>query len=53
MKSRFDSKQEADAYKVKHQLYGRVAEPISGTTKWALVFPLKAHLTVRQPHAPA
>lgn len=50
MKSTFDSEQEALDYKATHQLFGRVPEQIAGTTKWALNFPLKAHVTVCQPH---
>lgn len=48
MKETFNSEQEALAYKEKHQLFGRVAEPIMGTNKWALNFPLEAHVTVQQ-----
>lgn len=51
MKQRFDSMQEALDYKEKHKLFGRVAEPIVGTKKWALNFPLEGHVTVSQtPH---
>lgn len=50
MKSTFNSEKEANDYKDQHQLHGRVAEPITGTSKWALNFPLKAHVTVHQPH---
>lgn len=50
MKSTFNSEKEANDYKTEHQLHGRVAEPIAGTGKWALNFPLKAHVTVNQPH---
>lgn len=50
MKEWFKSEQEANEYKEKHQLFGRVPEPIEGTGKWALNFPLEAHLTERQPH---
>lgn len=50
MKSTFNSEQEALAYKAKHNLVGRVAEPLKGTNKWALNFPIKAHVTVNQPH---
>lgn len=53
MKSSFDSEHDANEYKAKHQLSGRVAEPITGTGKWALNFPLQAHVTVHQPHSPA
>ena len=50
MKSTFNSEKEANDYKTEHQLHGRVAEPIAGTGKWALNFPLEAHVTVNQPH---
>jgi hypothetical protein len=46
MKERFNSEQEAKEYKEKHQLFGRVPVPLVGTRKWALVFPLEAHVTV-------
>jgi hypothetical protein len=52
MKELFKSEQEALDYKEKHQIFGRVPEPLAGTKKWALNFPLKAHVTVYQPHAP-
>lgn len=47
MKTTFSSEQEAVAYKREHQLYQRVAEPILGTQKWALNFPIQAHITVK------
>lgn len=50
MKSRFPSEEAANAYKDQHQLFGRVAEHTGGG-KWALVFPIAAHLEVR-PGAP-
>jgi hypothetical protein len=53
MKSTFDSEHEANEYKATHQLTGRVAEPITGTGKWALNFPLKAHVSIHQPHSNA
>lgn len=52
MKEWFNSEQEGNEYKEKHQLFGRVPEQVAGTGKWALNFPLKAHVTVHQPHAP-
>lgn len=52
MKQWFKTEQEANEYKEKHQLFARVPEYIKGYEKWALVFPLKAHVTVRQPHGP-
>lgn len=52
MKSQFNSEQDANDYKAKHQLYGRVAEKSGSTEKWALVFPIKAFVTVHQPHSP-
>ncbi len=45
-KSRFNSEQEANEYKRKHQLHNRVAEPITGTGTWALNFPIEAHIMV-------
>jgi hypothetical protein len=51
MKSSFNSEHEANEYKQPHQLFGRVAEPVAGTGKWALNFPLEAHVTVHQPHS--
>lgn len=45
-KSLFKTEQEANEYKDKHQLFGRVAGPVRGTGKWALIFPLKTHVTV-------
>lgn len=51
MQSLFKSEQEAVAYKATHQLHGRVAEPVKGTGKWALNFPIEAHLIVNmKPH---
>lgn len=52
MPSLFKTEQEANDYKEKHQLFVRVPEPISGTGMWALVFPIKAHVTV-VPHTEA
>lgn len=48
----FDSEQEAEEYKKTHQIFGRAPEKVA-TGKWALVFPLEAHVTVHQPHAPS
>lgn len=42
----FKTKQEAIDYKEKHQLFVRVPEYIEFERKWALVFPIKAHVTV-------
>lgn len=50
MKERFNSEQDANEYKEKHQLFGREPEEIKGTGKWALNFPLEANVTVHQPH---
>lgn len=44
LKEKFDSSEEAVAYKEKHQLFGRAVEPIAGTSKWALNFPLQCHV---------
>jgi len=46
MKEYFDTEEEAKEYKEKHQLYVRIPEYIKFRNKWALVFPIKAHLTV-------
>lgn len=51
-KDLFDTEQEALAYKETHQLFGRVPEFIEGRGKWALNFPLEAHVTVI-PHTQA
>lgn len=47
LKSKFPSEQAANDYKRLHQLHQRVAMPLAGTGQWALVFPLNAHVTVR------
>lgn len=52
MNKRFDSEEEALEYKETHRIYGRVPEKHEGTGKWALVYPLKCHVTVHQPHSP-
>jgi hypothetical protein len=46
MASLFKTEQETCEYRERHQLFQRVPEYIEGTGKWALVFPLKAHVTV-------
>lgn len=46
MKDWFNTKEEALAYKEKHQLTQRQPEYIKGCEKWTLVFPLKCHVTV-------
>ena len=51
-KRRFDSEDEAREYLKDHGLVGRVVEPVAGTRKWALNFPIEAHVTVHQPHSP-
>lgn len=43
----FDSMQRALDYKEKHQLQVVVPEFLSLHGKWALVFPLQCHVTVR------
>jgi len=45
-KSRFNTEQEANEYKRKHQLHQQVAVSIQGTSKWALIFPIESHVTV-------
>jgi hypothetical protein len=52
MKQWHNSEQEANEYMKKHRIFNMVAEKPEGSTKWALVFPLEAHVTVHQPHAP-
>lgn len=42
----FDSEAEAQRFKAENNVFVRVPELISGRNKWALVFPLKAHVTV-------
>lgn len=42
MKEYFETKEEAEQYRVKHQLYVRVAEYITCRNKWALVFDIPA-----------
>ena len=44
-KNLFETKEEAEKYKEKHQLYVRVPEYIPCRKKWALVFPIKCKLT--------
>lgn len=46
MKNLFNTKEEAKEYREKHQLWARVPEYIEFRKKWALVFPIKACLTV-------
>jgi len=50
MPSLFNTKQEANEYKKKHQLFVRIPRYVEGTGKWALVFDLEAHLSC--PDAP-
>ena len=42
MKQYFDTKEEAEEYRKKHELYTRSAEYLTSIGKWALVYPLKA-----------
>ena len=42
----FDTEQDALRHKEAHQLTQRVPEFIQGRGKWALVFPISAHLQV-------
>lgn len=46
-KNLFDTEQLANDYRRDHRLHQRVAERVSGTDKWALNFPLEAHVTVQ------
>jgi len=51
MKKLFRTKQAANEYKEQYQLFGRVAEQVKGTGKWALNFPIATHVTVDvKPH---
>ena len=49
MKNSFKTKEEAMAYREKHQLYARVPEYIKCMDKWSLIFPIKTILQV-EPH---
>lgn len=49
MKTTFNSEKDALAYRERHHLFGRVPEQLAGSGRWALNFPLKAHVTVA-PH---
>ena len=42
----FETKEEAETYRIEHELYARVAEYLPCVQRWALVFPLKACLEV-------
>ena len=42
MKQHFDTKEEAEEYRQKYELYARSAEYLSYIGKWVLVYPLKA-----------
>lgn len=46
MKNIFKTEQEASQYKKDNQLFVMEVQPIKGTGKWGLVFPLESHLTV-------
>jgi hypothetical protein len=46
MNSRFETEEEARAFMEKHQVKARQPERLGPSGKWALVFPLKAHVTV-------
>lgn len=46
MKSLFNTEQEASTYREKHQLFVMTAHPVNGTGKWALSYPIEAHVTV-------
>lgn len=51
MKQWFNTEEEALEYKEQRKIFGLVHEP-DGTGRWILVFPIKAHVTVHQPHSP-
>lgn len=38
----FDTREEAEEYRIKHEHKAMVAEFITSRQKWALVFPIKA-----------
>lgn len=42
MKEYFDTKEEAENYRLSHELYARAVEYIPCREKYALVFPIKA-----------
>jgi hypothetical protein len=42
MKNYFNTREEAEKYRVKHELWVKVPEYIKCVKKWALVFPIKA-----------
>lgn len=42
MKEYFDTKEEAEEYRQKHELYARSVEYSTSCKKWMLVFPIKA-----------
>jgi hypothetical protein len=42
----FDTEQEASDHKTQHQMFQVVPEYLRCYRKWALVFPIKAHVTV-------
>jgi hypothetical protein len=46
MKYSFATRQEAEAYKEKHQLRNMVVEHIEYMDKWAIVYPIKSYLEV-------
>lgn len=52
MKTLFNTEHDAREHMQKHQIYGMVPELLSGGTKWGLVYPIEANVSVRQPHAP-
>lgn len=45
-KNHFETKEEALAYKEKHQLYVMIPVYLTCVKKWALVFPVKTYLEV-------
>lgn len=46
MNSHFETEEEARAFMEEHQVTARQPEQLGPSGKWALVFPLKAHITV-------
>lgn len=48
MKEYFNTKEEAEEYKQKHELYQRTVEYIPYRDKYALIFKIKAHVAGKE-----
>ena len=48
MKNLFNTREEAEKYRVEHELWVTAPEYIRFRNKWVLVFPLKGCITVEQ-----